>query len=210
VEIVKVIRDRLGLSAAPDGGFTLIEVVVAIVILGLLATLSLSLYLSSMHATNSQQRRDIGITIANESMESVVAWQVSGLLTGRFKNTVESQWAGAAGVSGIAKTYPKWDPAATGSSTPAVPLTRTVTRLGSIYKASTYIGSCMQPVAGGDCVRLSPTGNEPVAPAGYARLIRIIVVVSWTAGDACSPSGCSYETSTLIDPNSDLQWKLNV
>lgn len=206
---MKIIRGQLGLRLAPESGFSLIEVVVAIVILGLLATMSLSLYLSSTHATTSQQRRDIGITIANESMESVVAWQVPGLLTGRRDTAVQTHWNAAVGVKGLAKTYPKWDSSATSSSVPAIPLTRPVPRLGTDYEASTFIGSCLQPISGGDCIRLSPTGNEPATPAGYARLIRIIVVVAWTAGDTCTPAGCSYTTSTLIDPNSDLQWKLN-
>ena len=30
-------------------------------------------------------------------------------------------------------------------------------------------------------------------------LIRVVVVVRWTAGNACEDDGCSYETSTLID-----------
>ncbi len=196
---MRVIRDRLGLDSANERGFSLIEVVVAIVILGMLTTLSLALYLASTHATTDQQRRDIGITIANETMESVVAWEPTGLLDGRAQTAVQSQWATGAGVSGLSETTPEWSASADASSTPIIPLSKTITRLGTLYDVETFIGSCNLPLSGGTCTK-SVTGG--------AKLYRVIVVVTWTAGATCSDGSCGYEVSTLIEPtNSNLEWK---
>lgn len=194
-----VIRDRLGLDSTNERGFSLIEVVVAIVILGMLTTLSLALYLSSTHATTDQQRRDIGITIANETMESVVAWDPTGLIDGRSKAAVEAQWAAGAGVSGLSVTTPQWSSTAGPSSTPSIPLSQTINRLGTLYDVETYIGSCRLALTGGECTK---------SVAGGALLYRVIVIVSWTAGKTCEDGSCFYEVSTLVEPtNNNLEWK---
>lgn len=198
-----------------ESGMTLIEVVVAIAILSLLSATALGLYLTSMTASKSHQHREIAITVANEAMELVAAWSVPNLATGRSQSTVAAEWAAASGVSGIAASYPLWDSAADASSVPDLPLRSISTFSGTEFTAETYIGQCYQPnsaaaLAGGaDCARVSghPTSPPATAP-GLTRLIRVIVVVRWTAGDACDPvDGCSYQASTLIDPTPvDVEW----
>lgn len=218
--LVGRLRDRVRLS--PDDGFSLIEVVVAIVIVGTLTVTSLGIFLSSMEAANSQQRRQIAITVANESMESVSAWStalvnvvaagepdVSALYTGRHGQAVRDQWAANPGVSGIDQTYARWNPDATAASVPSLPLTRTVTRSGTRFTVKTFIGACYLSKSGGSCTKIagSPTTPPASLPSTVTPMIRIIVDVSWTAGSSCEAGDCTYTVSTLVNTNTDLEWK---
>lgn len=214
---MKALRARL-ILVNNDQGMSLIEVVVAIVILGTLTATSLGVFLSTLGASTNQQRRQVAITVASETMESVTAWNVaknsttgvSNLYTGRSKTAVQSQWTANSSVGGVPQTYATWDPTATGSSVPGLPLTRTVSRSNTTYTATTFIGTCYQPLAGGDCVKLTGQPLAPViTPSGYSQLTRIIVVVSWTAGEYCASGGCTYATATLVDTNTDLEWNVH-
>lgn len=201
-----------------EEGMTLIEVVVAVVILGLLSTISLNLYITSMTASKSHQNRELAIAVANESMEIVSGWSatekipttsVSMLLEGRTQSAVEAQWAAAPADSGLAQTYPAWDPTATGTPTPALPFTRTKTFSDTEFRAQTFIGTCYQPVTGGDCTRISGVSTAPAAaPAGLSPMIRTTVIVTWDARN-CDSGLCRYQASTLLDLNSDLDWYTN-
>jgi prepilin-type N-terminal cleavage/methylation domain-containing protein len=195
-----------------ERGMSLIEVVVAISILGVLATATLGFLISSMNATSTIQHRSLAVTVASESMENVSAWTASALTTGRSASAVTAQWAGAT-APGLANTYPAFDPSATTPSTsvPALPLARTVTLSGTDFVARIFIGTCYQATSGGSCARLPSLTTPPaMTPAGYAALKRVIVEVTWTASVGCDTSAdCSYSTATLIDPNADLEWKVN-
>ncbi|AWB90011.1 type II secretion system protein [Salinibacterium hongtaonis] len=200
-------------SGERESGMSLIEVVVAIGILGILSTVSLGFYMTSMESASAHQRRELAITVANESMEIIQGWNsnvisattVSALLTGRNQALVQAQWLAAPAVSGLAQSYPTWDPTATASATQAVPLARTVTRSGTEFTSHVYIGKCFKAITSGQCTKLAAFPSTPpaTAPAGTTGMLRVVVVVRWTAG--CD-SGCSYETSTLIDSSTDLEW----
>jgi len=212
VNAIRIALRRTG----DEHGMSLIEVVVAVVILGLLSTLSLSLYMASMNASSTHKNRELAIAVANESMEIVSGWSsvekipatsVSTLFAGRTQAAVTAQWAAAPVNSGLEQTYPTWDP--TGATAPALPLSRTSTFNGTRFLAQTFIGTCFQPVAGGDCTRLAGQATAPTsAPSGYSAMVRTTVVVTWTAGD-CDSGHCWYKASTLLDLNSDLDWVTN-
>lgn len=200
---------------------SLIEVVIAIAILAILSTASLGVYLSSTSASLDQQRRQVAVTIANESMEIVSGWTtatvastgVSALFTARPKDKVNTLWTKNAAIDGVDVTYAMWDPTAAAAAVPAlptsIPLSRAVTKSGTDFTAETLIGFCLQKITGGNCVKVGvynpTTVPAPAVPSGYTQLTRAIVVVRWTAG--CPAAGCSYTTATLIDLNGDLEWK---
>ena len=210
------LRARLALT--DSRGMTLVEVVVAISIMGIVATAAVAFIISSIVSSATHQRGQIAITIANQAMESASAQSsatnpltgVSYLYQGRYKPSVLNVWTANAEVSGDATTYPGWDPTATAASVPSLPLETVYTRSGTDYKATTLIGNCYQAMSGGDCTVI--TGFDPAVqpvPAGMTQLIRVIVVVSWTAGKQCEVDGCSYQTTSLIDPHGDLQWNVH-
>jgi len=218
--VVKNLCARVFPRADRDTGFTLIEVVIAIVILGALSTASLSIYMHSMNSASTQQRHDIAITIANQALEKVNAWStaidpasgISSLYTGRTQTRVQQYWDANVGVAGVAQTYPVWDtrsPAVAEGL--AIEPTDPMEYNGTEFTVETLIGTCYQLKAGGDCARIPGWNGYPLAisaahSAAYTPLTRVIVIVRWTAGDSCADGSCEYHAATLIDLNSDLEW----
>jgi prepilin-type N-terminal cleavage/methylation domain-containing protein len=203
-----------------ESGFSLVEVVIAVGILAILSTASLSIYLQSMNSASGQQRREIAITIANQTLENVNAWStgvdpasgVSFLYTGRTHTKVQQYWDSNADVAGVAQTYPVWD-----TRSPAVdeglPIVTTapVVRNGTEFTVETLIGTCYQQKTGGDCTRISGWSGYPLAISNannaiYTALTRVIVIVRWSAGGSCDSGACMYQAATLIDLSSDLEW----
>ena len=217
---MKNLHARAILRADREAGFTLIEVVIAIVVLGVLSTASLSIYLQSTSSASAHQRREIAITIANQTLENVNVWStgidlasgISSLYTGRTQSRVQQYWDSNTDVAGVAQTYPVWD-----TRSPAVdeglPITPTdpVVRNGTEFTVETLIGTCYQRKTGGDCTRIPGWSGYPLAiseanKAIYTPLTRVIVIVRWTAGDSCDGGDCVYQAATLIDLNTDLEW----
>lgn len=190
------LRDR-------ERGMSLIEVIVAVSILGILATASLGIYLTSSEASSLQRSREIAITVANQQLEVVSSWAVEGLYDGRNQAKVQAQWAAAVDVDGLSATHPRWDSTAGSSAVPAIALQTVSEFSGTEFTVDTYLGECFQPAGGGNCTALAS------APTNGTALIRAIVVVSWTAGDYCEVDGCSYEATTLLNGTDDLEWVTN-
>jgi Tfp pilus assembly protein PilV len=200
-----------------DEGLSLLEVVVAVGLITIVMTASASLCLTGIATASAQERRQVAVTIASGTMESVGAQSVatnpatgvSGLYNGRSSTAVSTVWSANASTVGIAQTYSAWDPTATTGSVPQIPITSTTTQAGTTFTVQTLIGPCYEPKSGGDCGLVSGA-TASVTPSGYTPLIRVVVVVSWTAGNSCAASGCTYTTSSLFDPNSDLGWLTSV
>ena len=217
-----MISDALRPRRSKAGGFTLIEVVVAIFIIGILATSALFFYLNGLNISHAQERRQLAITVANEAMEKArgatlgkdVKSGLQKIYAGRESTKVLQDFIDNAGVPGVAQTYAQWDSAATAASDPVFKVSpKPVVNLsGTDFTVSTLVGLCYQPTnvappASSDCVRLAPAPTPPpvTGPVGYTPLTRVIVTVVWTAGSQCS-AGCRYSVSSLIDSNADLTW----
>lgn len=82
-----------------------------------------------------------------------------------------------------------------------------MTQAGTSYTVQILLGTCYESTLGGDCAKLLayPSAPPAVTPAQYFKLIRSVAIVRWTTGQGCL-AGCSYMTSSLVDPNADLDW----
>lgn len=207
-----------------DVGMTLIEVIVAISIMGIIATAAIGLSITSQTSTAAQQRQELAVTIANQAMESVSALSsgtdpttgMNYLLTDRTQTDVTASWAVNAGASGLTDTYPGWDSSPSTPPSPTVPITSPpLGQSGTTYTTHTLIGTCyaQRPASGAisssGCTKApgySGTTPPVAVPANMTQMVRVIVVVRWTAGTGCAASGCSYQTTSLVDPQLDLQW----
>ncbi len=200
-------------TGEPDSGFSLMEIIIAIAIIGVVAISSITLTVSGIASAAMQERRQIAVTIASGAMENVSAQTVATLYDGRRQSDVQAAFTansavpGVAAVGGITPTYARWDAGASSSSIAQVPVVSPAVSLsGTLYSTTTLIGPCYQPTAGGDCVTLSGHPDFTDVVTGYLSLIRVVVAVRWTAGSSCSASSCYYSTTTLISPNKDLEW----
>lgn len=183
------------------------EVIIAIAIISVVALSSVTLTINGIAAASIQQRRQIAVTIASGAMENVSAQTVATLYEGRNQLDVQAAFVANSSVPGVEPTYPRWDTTASPPAIARVPVVSpSVNRSGTDYYTTTLIGPCYQPVTGGNCTTLAAHPHPSDVVLLYVSLIRVVVVVRWTAGSTCSASGCYYSTTTLIDPNQDLEW----
>jgi len=200
-----------------ERGFSLAEVIVAVAILGTLATASLYLTVGGLASSEAQRRTNVAITLAGSAMESVVARSsavnsstgVSAIYNGRAHQETLDRWRTNALIAGVDRMYPGWQPGAAPGSTPQIPFATTTTVNGTNFSVQTMIGRCYQPLTGGQCTTIAGLAvAPPAAPTGLVELTRVTTVVWWFAGARCV-AGCSYHASTLIDTSEDLQWISN-
>lgn len=199
---------------AEDGGFTLIEVVVALTLMAVVATAALYFFVGGTRAVTHQQRSHGAVALANDAMERVFSYvaEISpegtpGLVAGRSSAEVTSAWSAAAGISGISDTYPAWD-RATPLSPLRLPILENETVSQVQFDVRTLIGYCYRVSSNpsGACTRVG--GDSLGTPAnGYVRMLRAIVVVDWQGtSNNCGADGCRYVITSLVDPNSDIKW----
>ena len=149
-----------------DSGFALMEVIIAIAIIGIVAISSITLTVNGIASASMQERRQIAVTIASGAMENISAQTVATLYDGRRQADVQAAFTanstvpGIAAVGGSSPTYARWDAGASASSIAQVPVTSPAVRLsGTLYSTTTLIGPCYQPTSGGDCATLSSHPN---------------------------------------------------
>lgn len=211
------LRRRLEASALDASGMTLVEVIVAIAIMGIVATAAIGLAISTTTGSVSQQRQAIAVTVANAAMEKASGLPPADLFSGRSQVDVQSSFAANSAISGVSTTYQEYDHSLPLPGAQTVPINASSTQNGTLFTVTTIIGTCFDRLgtnagqtAGGDCGKVDMATYAPITAAGYTPLTRVIVVVSWTAGQGCSVAGaCAYTISTLLDSHSDLEWKTN-
>ncbi|MBO3102653.1 Ig-like domain-containing protein [Cellulomonas fengjieae] len=213
---------RLQRDDAPDAGFTLMEVLVALALIAIVASASLAFFINGTRTVTTQQRQQNATSIANEAMEdsfSRVAkfstTKTSGMVVGRTKAEVQAAWstATAAGVVGLSDAFPDWDASTSpapsaGTGDDAVKLTYQVEKSRIKYTVTTLFGSCYRSTTlpGAPCTKSGGTAAW-VADPGYQRMIRAAVMVTWPdITGSCGGTVCTYNISSLIDPNHDLKW----
>jgi len=117
-----------------DAGFTLIEVLVAIVILAIISLFASQLVLTGIRSATNLDRYQTAVAVATMQMESIrsfdpapTAQGVSSLISGRPKlqqlslfNTSMNP-AAAAVADVVGNTYPEWDPTMSSGATDASP-----------------------------------------------------------------------------------------
>lgn len=209
-------------AAASDEGFTLIEVVVALSLLGVIAAGTLGFFISGTRTSADLQRRQVAVALANAAVEDArglpVAMQTTAvgatttswplLVRGRSKAVVEAQWADGGAAAPTATTFPAWDPSSPTGALLVAPQKRD--RVGTAaYTTNTYIGTCYRHRSADGSQApcdLGPGTRLASPPAGYEELVRISATTSWGSPAQCSGQVCSYTASVLVDTSVDPQW----
>jgi prepilin-type N-terminal cleavage/methylation domain-containing protein len=183
------------LSPGPrDDGFTMVEILVSIAVIGTVMTALTAFFANSLSITNQQRGKQAAVQVVDDAMEKVRALKGSSLPSGRDKQSSDEQWNSP--VTGVAPylvdMQEAYDssavyPAGRTAALPTVPTPISVS--GTTYNESWYIGQCWQAVIGGDCASS--------ATPSFIKLYRVVVAITWSEKH-CPNSQCSYVTSTLI------------
>ena len=202
--------DAARMQSDPTGGFSLMEVIVALGLILFVMTSSVVFFVNSLQTSSGQQSRQAAISVANQAMEIARAVPVANLVDGRAQATADTQWAAlpAAAAAAKAASVEMYDPPPV-ASTVAVPFTvadQTTFVNKTQYTVDTAIGGCW--VTAITPVRC--TAPTPPTPTPTPNVYRIIVDVHWPAkrGQSCPASRCDYIVTTLRDASTDPVFNL--
>src|SRR5690348_316435 len=164
------------LAPTSDGGFTLVETLVSIAVIGVVMTSLTAFFTNSLSIDNQQRGKQAAAQILDDAMERVRSLKGSGITTGRDQSSSDSQWTGApAVVQGyLGDMVEAYDSTATSGSGPSAALPTTplpVTVNGLTFSENFYIGQCWQPLLGGACVKALSLPTD-------ISLYRVVVQVS--------------------------------
>jgi type II secretory pathway pseudopilin PulG len=196
-----------------DGGLSVIEVIVALAIIGTVMTAMLPFLVSSVISVRQQSSEQTAIAIVNDALERARALKPTSLLVGRGEESTKRQWADAPvqAVAYLATMKQDWDPTAQPVDA-VVPLpteAHEVTVHGTTYSQNWYVGRCWQPrvdpaqtvFAVGDCVA-APVRSTDVP------FFQVVVAVTWRVASpvsqgSCIAGLCAYLAVTLLSPGPD-------
>ncbi|WP_306212210.1 Ig domain-containing protein [Actinoplanes sp. RD1] len=196
-----------GDRAPGDEGYTLVEVIVAIVIIGTVMAAAAPFMVRTLSVSNQQRTRQQAVQILNDGLERVRALDPTALLSGRGPVEVLQQW-NAAPSQVKAFNFP-FDTAAPPTTLPAgstlgvaAPLpTRPVpVTIGkATFNQNFYVGYCWQQkitssiTTTGDCGAQSAKNTVP--------FFWVVVSVTWTQGTVVG--------STLVSNGEDPVFNIN-
>ena len=197
---------------ARDAGFTLIEILVAMVLMTIVMSSLAVFFIGAQKSGAALRIRENAAVVADEAMDHVHSLDPTKLITGRDTSSSTTQWNAAkgptptiVGVDTLSMNFTSDTTAAAGTGgTAAVP---TTTQLPTVdnktaFRVNTLIGTCWIPRGGGDCTALPPA--DPIA------MDRVIVAVNWTdKGTACPQHTCAYVIASLISPTTDPTFNVN-
>jgi prepilin-type N-terminal cleavage/methylation domain-containing protein len=197
-----------------DGGFTLVEVTVSLILLAVILAAALSLFVRAMANTDLQAQRGQAITIANDQLEQVRGLPVADMVRGRTLASVQDLWTWDTSPTGpTALSVMASDGTATTASTPVIPTIRTQRVDNVDFVVRTYIDTCYLPNTGSTtCGRTSASAEA---------MYRITVSVAWsprgerkcdatTTKVVTGKSNCQeYIATTLRDPSSEATFNTN-
>jgi prepilin-type N-terminal cleavage/methylation domain-containing protein len=201
-----------------DAGFSLVETMVAIALIGTVMAALTPFFAQSLGLTAQQRGKQVAIQVAGDAVERARAVKGSSLLSGRGELRSTQQWADApARVRPYLDTMTlDWDrmlPVASdaGETAPLPTEPRVVTVNGIDFSQHWYVGRCRQQALaapGSDRVCEKPDAPDPDASAANVPFFRLVVAVTWPHKD-CQDGLCIYVTSTLVSPAGDPVFNLN-
>src|SRR4051812_3419160 len=203
---------RLSRRSDPgDGGFILLESMIAITLITLLAAALGTFFVNGVASTNQQRARQFATQVAATAIEGLRSVPASDLKTGRDQNSVTHQFesAPAAAAPWIDPTLMSRDfsdnTAADGSgATALVPASATpVTINGKSFTVNRYLGVCAAPR--GNSADCTVARRSDPAALSY---IRAAVAVAWSDSH-CADGTCVYATGTVLTDAEDATFNLN-
>ena len=198
-----------------DDGYTLLEVLVALTVIGTVMAGAVPFLIKSMALVGQNRTQQVAVEVANDALERARALSPSSLFAGRGVTAMRDQLAAAPPQVKALLSSAQLDAdflltgvadALAGASAPLPTAPVTITVGGIAYAQSWYVGKCWQtkvnPGSAGSpastCMPSPPTGVGVVSVPFF----RVVVAVTWKHR-ACPGESCVYVASTLVSPSSD-------
>ena len=186
------------LQPSGDEGLSLIEVMVALMMLTVVSVSAAVLFVGGLRTTGQQSVKQGAIAVATRSLEALQSVPVSQVLRGRTQSQVQAMLSSPGMpilVSQDVTASDNFDPLASASSVAFIPVQRTETLDNVTYTVRTAVNRCYQSRVDKSCAKT--VGNGGVA------IYRATIRVSWEAPGCSStspnPASCSYAVSALLD-----------
>lgn len=186
-----------GRGPVADAGFTLLETMMSIFVIGLVMASLTSFFVTTVAVVNQQSGLQVATQVATSATSKIRSMKGSALATGRGAASSHAQWTRNPPVPGVpaylADMIETSDPSAAANAGADAPLPTVgvpVEVNRTSYEQWFYVGRCWQPVGGGAC------GTGPAA-SGDVPFFRVVVAVTWRER-RCAAGLCSYVTSTLV------------
>ncbi len=178
---------------ANEAGFTLIEVMVSLALIGIVMSATAAFLVRSTASTHYLDQRQIAAHLASNALETVNGLSGTDLVSGRDTASVASQWTAAmtTGPDSLTSILRNLDQVVDPDTSPtnthsALP----VTVVNGAFTQNSYVGLCWQTTDSSNCA----LANKAVA-AAYS-LYAVVVAESWTSNE-CSRNTCWLVSSTL-------------
>lgn len=190
---------RQGLAEGDDG-VTLVEVLVALLMLAVVSVSTGAVFVGSLRTTTEQTAQQRAVSVATRAIETVQSVPASQVLVGRRQAAVQALLSSAVMAPLVAQDVTatdNFDTAATLGSVAVIPLQREELLEGKRYTVRTAINTCYLSRALQTCG--STVGTDGV------RTLRATVNVTWGEADC---RRCTYSASALVDKQLDPVFKL--
>ncbi|HTW21845.1 MAG TPA: prepilin-type N-terminal cleavage/methylation domain-containing protein, partial [Mycobacteriales bacterium] len=194
-------------GSRPDEGFSMVEMMVALLIIAIVSAASVAFFVANIRGVNDQRQHQEAVYLANQQMETVTSLPVSKLVSGRTQAEVTALYSSAAATAlnisaqDDTTNAGNYDSTASTTGNEVVPLTVTQSVNSVPYSLTTFIDVCWYNNTTGFCT--------PTQTSSTTQEYRVSVYVTWTSAGTCA-NGCNYSTSTLIDPSSDPLFNTNI
>jgi prepilin-type N-terminal cleavage/methylation domain-containing protein len=210
------------ITLGSDEGVSMIEMMVALVLIAIVTAASATLFVSDIRGVDSQKQRQQAVYLADKVLETahgvspklVGATLRSGLVAGRSQANVNLLLATPAATrlhisaqdditTDLSLDY---DPVGSGLGTIKTQDSQTIN--GMSYKWFTFIDVCWETGS----TSLNAGGTSicgPTQTTGSTEDYRVSVDVTWKTATGSCQTGCDYSDATLIDPSTDSQFNAN-
>jgi prepilin-type N-terminal cleavage/methylation domain-containing protein len=191
-------RQRYG----DDGGFSLVETLTSIAIMGVVMTALTTFFVSTTNVINKERGLQMAIRLAHNGIELVRSLPGPSLVVGRSALDVNHQFdtdrVARLDLAELRTTMtPAVDPSVNpdaASVNPVLPVAPEVLQVNdATFERHWFVGTCA----------VAPDLRDPACTTSQAiaapvPFYRVVVAVTWQNSRACAGGECSYITDTLV------------
>ena len=226
---------RARAQEAREDGFTLIEILVAMVLMSIIMGSLAVFFIGAQKSTNALRQRQAATVIANDAMDHAHSISTDKLLWHRDKASSDAMWASpvpGVDLSSMSELYDTVSSPAPANNAGLVAYDKTFAptgaplQTGTQTKDWTYVTPISAPTPQpftknstpysvttyvGQCY--IPHGGGTCVKTGTATSIpmyRIVIAVNWTVRTAeCPNHTCAYVIGSLVSPTADPTFNVN-